>query len=79
MATYVVTSLLVALLAAISLLAFAVGMLGVMGFSCLSRCRLCGHLTLAAERPESCPYCRHPHLTHPFAARHRPHQAAGHG
>lgn len=66
MAIYVLTSVLVAVLAAISLIAFAVGVLGAFGMMQIKRCTGCGHLTW--DRVDACPYCRHPHLAHPFAS-----------
>jgi hypothetical protein len=69
MAVYVIASVLVAVLAAASMIALAVGVLGALGAPCLLRCARCGHLTLATHEP-FCLHCRHPYLTHPVAALH---------
>lgn len=73
MAVYVVASVLVAVLAVASLIAFAVGVLGAFGVPCLIRCPQCRHMTLGVRQSANCLQCRHPHLKHPIAARHLGH------
>jgi hypothetical protein len=70
MVAYVVACALVAALAVASLIAFVVGVLGAFGAPCLIRCPECDHTTLGIRQSAACLKCRHPHLTHPIAARH---------
>lgn len=73
MAIYILTSVLVAVLATATLVAFAVGVLGAFGMLQLNRCTGCGHLTLDRGDSSACPYCRHPYLAHPIAHLRHPH------
>lgn len=78
MAIYVVTAALVAILAAASLVALALGVLGAFGVLHLARCTKCGHLAVGENPSSACPYCRHPNLAHPIAAIHRPNRPRAH-
>lgn len=73
MAIYVLTSALVAVLAAASLIAFAIGVLGAFGMVHLKRCSGCGHLISDRSESGACPYCRHSYLTHQMARLRHPH------
>jgi len=75
MAVYIVIAVLVSVLAIATVAAAIIGILGLAGIVRLARCDRCGHLTVTDARtaPQSCPQCRHEHLTHPLAALHRLH------
>jgi hypothetical protein len=68
---YIVTGTLVALVAAASVVAAIIGVLGAFGMLRYTRCSNCDHLSIGDART-SCFYCRHPHMTHPFALLHHP-------
>jgi len=72
MAVYVVIALLVSGLAIATVAAAIIGILGLVGVLRFACCEHCGHLTVTDVRtvPQSCPQCRHEHLTHPLASLH---------
>ena len=72
MALYILIAVLVSVLAVATVLAALLGILGLFGIVRFARCGGCGHLTVTDARiaPQSCPQCRHEHLTHPLASLH---------
>lgn len=67
---YVVTVVLIFLLAAASCVALLLGVLGEAGVLRYSRCQRCAHLVVTYDdtTAPTCLYCRHTRLTHPFRA-----------
>lgn len=64
----------IVVLGAATTVAIYVGLLGMLGQFYVVRCAVCNHVTFSSvDRPQqSCPYCRHPVLLHPFHAFHHP-------
>jgi len=80
MSLYVVVTVLIAALIAVSGLFFVVGALGLVGVVRLAPCPRCAHMVLSSRDAEQrCPYCRHDHLAHPLRTmRHPFHELAHH-
>ncbi|MGI8677698.1 MAG: hypothetical protein ACR2LX_03235 [Jatrophihabitans sp.] len=64
------TSVLVGLLAVVSIVALAIGVFAAFGGMRLARCPQCGHMITAPSHGPStvCPYCRHQRVAHLFTA-----------
>jgi len=79
MTLYIVSSVLVLVLVAVSSAAFMLGLLGEVGVVRLARCPQCAHFAVTSRGSGmTCPYCRHVHLAHPLSTMRHPFRALVH-
>jgi hypothetical protein len=79
MSLYVVVTLLIVALIAVSGLFFVVGALGLAGVVRLTPCPRCAHMVMTSRDAEQqCPYCRHDHLAHPLRTMRHPFRELAH-
>ena len=76
----IITGVLVAALAIVTIFAAYIGVAGMFGHVYFSSCTHCGRrsMSLSADPHASCVNCRHELLLHPVASAHRVHHSHGH-
>lgn len=72
----IITGILIAALAIVTLVALLIGLLAAGDFIRLQRCPRCGHwiVQASAQGSAACPYCRHEHLSHPITTLRHPYR-----